>query len=213
MSDIVCTVPLNFRYGDKKGLAAWLDEGDAPGTEWEDGDYYVYTTGGARPKIEPGERCYIVCEGMLVGYAPLVEMRWTPKHKGSRWGTLELIRGGGAVACTLKEQMVVGAARATVEVIPRKIVGFRGWRYRWWKYEEEIPLDLTPWLPKSRKRKRLAPGMAMLRVTDGPVPILLRVVPSRERHQRHEPRCVQEVRHHEQAKYARRADRAADVLW
>lgn len=133
MPDIVVTVPKNFRYGDMRGLAAWLDEGDVPGSDWEDEgeNYYVYTTHGMRPDIRPGERVYVVCEGILVGYAPLVEMKFTNKSGSNRpWGRIELIRGGGAVGCTLK--------------VP--VVGFQGWRKRWWRYEEEIPLDLSPWL-------------------------------------------------------------------
>lgn len=131
--DIVVTVPKNFRFGDKRGLAAWLDEGDAPGSDWEDDgeNYHVYTTHGPKPDIKPGERVYVVCEGRLVGYAPLAAMEFTNKSGTSRqWGMIELIRAGGAVACTLRGP----------------VVGFRGWRKRWWNYEDEIPLDLSPWM-------------------------------------------------------------------
>jgi hypothetical protein len=40
---------------------------------------------------------------------------------------IAFVRGGGAVACTIDEP----------------IVGFRGWRNRWWNREDEKPLDLS----------------------------------------------------------------------
>jgi hypothetical protein len=78
---------------------------------------------------------YIACEGRIVGYAPLVSMMFdgdvvvSPSHY--EWPTramsrIVLTRGGGAVAVT----------------IPEKVVGFRGWRYRWWDYAVEQPIDL-----------------------------------------------------------------------
>jgi hypothetical protein len=136
--DVVVTVPKNFRYGGRRGLAAWLSEGDAPGQPWS-GELYEFSTWGFCPHIRAGERVYVVCDGRLVGYAPLVSMdfdyetvvtlKWCgwPGKKMSRIG---LIRGGGAVACTIDEP----------------ITGFRGWRYRWWSRELEKPLDLRPWL-------------------------------------------------------------------
>jgi hypothetical protein len=42
-------------------------------------------------------------------------------------GPIAFVREGGAVACT----------------IDAPITGFRGWRYRWWEYAEERPLDLS----------------------------------------------------------------------
>src|SRR4051794_12270790 len=73
VSDVVVTVPKNFRYGGKRGLAAWLDEGDAPGEPWS-GEYYEYSTWGWCPQITSGERVYVACEGRIVGYAPLVSV-------------------------------------------------------------------------------------------------------------------------------------------
>jgi hypothetical protein len=139
MSDIVVTVPKNFSYGGKRGLAAWLSEGDAPGEPWS-GEEYEYSTWGLCPKIEIGERVYVVCEGRLVGYAPLTDIIFIGAlHKAnhSEQGRIILVRGGGAVACT----------------IDQPIIGFRGWRYRWWDYSLEKPLDLSPWMP-------LAAGLA-----------------------------------------------------
>ena len=118
MSDIVVTVPLTFtlrEFPGLRGLDTWCAEGDAAGEE-ESGVLWCFTTGGSRPKITPGERVYIVCEDRLRGYAPLVKLRY-------RHGRVDLMRAGGAVAVT----------------IPQKIVGFRGWRSRWWPYSEELP--------------------------------------------------------------------------
>lgn len=119
MSDIVVTVPKTFTHfaaPGKKGLAAWVAEGDAAGDEWS-GTLWGFSVGGARPSINPGERVYIVCEGKLRGCAPLVRI----DQIGARYW--ELGRGDGAVACTL----------------PAGIKGFQGWRYRWWDRVIEIP--------------------------------------------------------------------------
>lgn len=145
MSDIVVTVPKNFTYGygGKRGLAAWLSEGDAPGEVW-DGEFYSFSTWGFQPRIKAGERVYICCQTMIVGYAPLVAMFLDDEcvesggddfgnvslFRPGKQARLELVRGGGAVAVT----------------IPQQVIGFRGWRYRWWDYAVETPLDLSPWL-------------------------------------------------------------------
>ena len=121
MSDIVVTVPKTFRdpSSDHVGLLAWAAEGGLPGDD-ECGDY-TYTTCGMRPDICPGERVYVVCEGRLRGYAPLVLIEFEPLN--GRFGRIYLMREGGAVAVT----------------IATPIQGFRGWRYRWWPREEEMP--------------------------------------------------------------------------
>ena len=133
MTDVVVTVPKNFTHPcapGKRGLSAWLAEGDAPGTAWS-GTEWMYTTHGAIPKIEVGERVYVVCEGRLVGYAPLISVKVAMdvllQKPNPYRGPLAFVRGGGAVGCT----------------IDRKITGFRGWRYRWWEREDEKPLDLS----------------------------------------------------------------------
>lgn len=105
MSDVLVTVP-------KNRWAEWVAEGDAPGDE-ESGAEYVFWVGGPLPDIKPGERVYICAHGKLRGYAPLI--RAVPGYG--------LIRGGGAVACTIDEP----------------ITGFRGWRYRWWSRDDERP--------------------------------------------------------------------------
>lgn len=112
MSDVAVTVPLSF------GLDNWIDEGDAAGEpdsglEW---DFYL---GGARPNIKRGERVYVVYNGAIRGYAPLVRVALDPF---THW-RFSLVRHGGAVAVT----------------IPEFTQGFRGWRYRWWDRAIEVP--------------------------------------------------------------------------
>ena len=115
MGDIVVTVPKSFYFEGKTGLAAWVAEGDLPGEEWSGQDSHFYL-GGSVPRIEPGERVYVVCEGKLRGYAPLVRV------ERDGW-SYALVRHGGAVAVTIDEP----------------IRGFRGFRYVWWKREDERP--------------------------------------------------------------------------
>jgi hypothetical protein len=131
MADVVVTVPQTFQYAGapgRRGLEAWLAEGDAPGSPWS-GELYSFTTGGARPTIEPGERVYVVCAGRLVGFAPLVRVEFWHWGRFQDRGRVAFIRGGGAVAVTIAEP----------------ITGFRGWRYRWWQREQETPLELPAW--------------------------------------------------------------------
>ncbi len=117
--DIVVTVPKKFTHPaapGKRGLAAWIGEGDAAGAEWS-GQEWEFTVGGFKPVAEPGDRIYVVCEGRLRGYAPLIRLEREDKF---RW---LLIRGSGAVAVTT----------------PERITGFRGWRRRWWDRGVEVP--------------------------------------------------------------------------
>ena len=112
MSDVVVTVP--------KGLwEAWIEEGDVPG---EVARYRSHFWIGQHsiPDVRRGERVYIVAHGKLRGYAPLVgiEQRCTLRD-----GRACLMRDGGAVAVT----------------IPEPIVGFMGWRCRWWSTTNEKP--------------------------------------------------------------------------
>ena len=119
--DVVVTVPKRFTFPGApglRGLAAWIAEGDAAGNEWS-GTEWAFTLGGyAAPSIKPGERVYIVCENRLRGYAPLIRLETDPEEEEVR-----LIRGGGAVAVTIREP----------------VRGFQGFRYRWWPYENEFP--------------------------------------------------------------------------
>jgi hypothetical protein len=111
MADVVVTVPMGM-WED------WIEEGDLPGEEAEyDSHFWLY---GGLPDIKPGERVYIVAHGKLRGYAPLVRVE---SHCRLRYGVGCLVRQGGAEAVTIDEP----------------IRGFRGWRERWWKREDERP--------------------------------------------------------------------------
>lgn len=116
MADVVVTVPKNFEYAGRRGLAAWAAEGDLPGEEWSGLDSHFYM-GGSPPDIKQGERVYVVCEGRLRGYAPLVRV------EGYGPGRFALVRRSDAVAVT----------------IPKPIRGFQGYRYRWWERDIEVP--------------------------------------------------------------------------
>jgi hypothetical protein len=109
--DVVVTCP-------KKEWDLWLHEGDLPGDPVTGQEYYFWLGGKAHPTIEPGERVYVVAHGMLRGYAPLVRIHW---QSPTRYA---LVRAGGAVAVTLRDE---------------PITGFRGFRYRWWERDREVP--------------------------------------------------------------------------
>jgi hypothetical protein len=115
MADVVVTVPKSFHFAGKTGLAAWIAEGDLPGEEWSGNESHFYL-GGAKPDIQPGDRVYVVCEGKLRGYAPLLRIDEFNNCYG-------LVRRDGAVAVTIDEP----------------IRGFQGFRYRWWDREDEKP--------------------------------------------------------------------------
>ena len=125
MSDVVVTVPKTFRHPSapgKRGLAAWIAEGDAAG-EPATGIQWGFFTYGTFPRIQPGERLYVVCEGKLRGYSPLTGLRFYPRHgRIVSQGAVIFIRRGGAVPVT----------------IAGEIIGFRGWRYRWWDRIVEV---------------------------------------------------------------------------
>lgn len=114
MTDVVVTLPKKF------GLEKWLAEGDAPG-EPDTGTRYYWKLGKHEPDIAWGERVYVVHDGRLIGFAHLLAIRYDVN------GNVYLVRGGGAVACTLNEY----------------IPGFRGYRYRWWNREDELPARAT----------------------------------------------------------------------
>jgi hypothetical protein len=108
MPDVVVTVP-------KAIWEDWIAEGDAAGDP-ESGEEWGFYTGGGTPRIEPGERVYVVAHGRLRGYAPLTRLA----RAGPR---VVFCRKGGAVAVT----------------IAPPIRGFQGWQYRWWDRKIEIP--------------------------------------------------------------------------
>jgi hypothetical protein len=109
--DVCVTVPMRF-WQD------WIEEGDAVG-EPRSGETWHFYLYGTPPKIEVGERVYVVAHGKLRGYAPLTGIWHDPDDP--RHYALE--RRDGAVAVTL----------------PTAIRGFRGWRYVWWEREDEVP--------------------------------------------------------------------------
>lgn len=109
MSDLVVTVP-------KAIWSFWVGEGDAA-EEPPSGEEWAFFVGGAKPLIEPGERLYIVSWGKLRGYSPVTRVI---RREGRGWG---ICRKGGAVACTIEED----------------VPGFRGYRKRWWSKRSEIP--------------------------------------------------------------------------
>lgn len=115
MTDVVVTVPKSFEFAGKRGLAAWIAEGQLPG-EPDGGEDWHFYMGGNPPNIKQGDRVYVVCEGKLRGYAPLVRVE---RYGGS----YALVRRGNAVAVT----------------IDAPIKGFQGSRYRWWEREDEKP--------------------------------------------------------------------------
>lgn len=110
--DIVVTLPKKF------GLKKWIEEGDPAGHPWS-GIVWGWFMGGNPPKkLEPGDRVYVVYDGHLIGYSPLIRVKiyWDENR-------FALIRHGDAVAVT----------------IDQKIWGFQGYRYRWWRYGDERP--------------------------------------------------------------------------
>jgi hypothetical protein len=95
----------------------WISEGDAVG-EPASGEEWAFYLGGGRPTVVPGDRLYIVAWGRLRGYAPVTRVERTERG----WS---ICRQAGAVACTIAES----------------IVGFRGWRKRWWYRSTEQAFD------------------------------------------------------------------------
>lgn len=111
--DLVVTVPLSF------GLDTWIAEGDAAGEPWSGEEWHFYLSG--VPTTDLFERVYVIYNGKLRGYSPLVRIERTGRGVGGRGGAL--VRHGDAVAVTISE----------------KITGFRGFRRRWWPREIERP--------------------------------------------------------------------------
>lgn len=110
--DVVLTVPKNL-------WNEWLAEGDLPGEPPKFRSHF-WINKHSIPDVRRGDRVYIVAHGKLRGYSPLVGVEHHCKLRPSR---ACLMREGGAVAIT----------------IPDPIIGFRGWRYRWWDLSIEVP--------------------------------------------------------------------------
>ena len=109
--DVVVTVPARL-WRD------WLAEGDLPGQEAEYESHFWLS---ALPRIAPGDRVYAAAHGAIRGYAPLVRTEARCVLAPYR---ACLVRTGGAVAVT---------------VPGLEVVGFRGFRYRWWDRADEVP--------------------------------------------------------------------------
>lgn len=108
MTDLVGTVP-------KNRWLEWLDEGDLAG-DCASGEFWGwFTSHWLAADGRPGDRFYVVAHGKLRGFAPIVRV--------IRSSGFQILRQGGAVACTIDEP----------------IRGFQGLRHRWWRYEEERP--------------------------------------------------------------------------
>ena len=121
MTDVVVTVP--------KGLwDEWLEEGDQAGEPWSgEAEYHFWIPQRGLPRVEVGERVYIVAHGKLRGYAPLVRTELSCELSPRRSC---LIRRGEAVAVTLM---------CGDHPHPLHTRGFQGWRYRWWLRQDEKP--------------------------------------------------------------------------
>jgi len=137
MTDVVVTVPQSF------GLDRWIAEGDPAGSPWSGEEWHFYLWG-ALPRIAPGERVYVVYNGVLRGYAPLVRI---DHFAGGKYG---LVRHGGAVAVS----------------VDFAIPGFPGHKYRWWERSQEKPFphwqDANASLFDRRvPRKRASPHYAV----------------------------------------------------
>ena len=120
MSDVVVTVP-------KQRWLDWMLEGLLPGEPWDgqtESHFWLYPD--RLPDMEPGDRVYIVAWGRVRGYAPLVRIERACKLWKAR---ACLVRRADAVAVT----------------IPTPIQGFRGWHYRAWDREEEVPYPDWKW--------------------------------------------------------------------
>ncbi len=147
--DVVVTVPKHF------GLDTWIAEGDPAGTAWSGKEWHFYL-GGALPRIQPGERVYVVYHSALRGYASLVRI----DGEGGRYA---LVRHGEAVAVS----------------IPEPIPGFQGFRYRWWDraIEEPFPAWQDPDAalfersPDTRSAQLLTDAAALLVEMAGPEPV------------------------------------------
>ncbi|KKM63583.1 hypothetical protein LCGC14_1510020 [marine sediment metagenome] len=123
-TDYVVTVPMTFTHPcapGRRGLDAWIAEGDAAGDP-ETGKDWWFTTYGVLPVFQGGCRLYIVCEGRLRGYAPITNIMFDESRMHDGKGPIAFVRRGGGVAVT----------------IDQTVRGFRGYRRRWWERSDEV---------------------------------------------------------------------------
>ncbi len=123
--DVMVTVPATF-------WPRWLAEGDLPGDPPEESGLWDFSFGGNGPReAGPGSRLYVVAHGYLRGYAEITAVLGPQAGTGGSF-----VRGGGAVACTLREPPLAPGRLGE----PRPVESFRGWRYA------TFPRDaVTPW--------------------------------------------------------------------
>lgn len=116
--DLVVTVP-------RDRWAEWLREGDLAGDppSGKDHNFTLWLDPSDQPPPTNARRLYIVGQGALRGFAPVVDVM--PKMIGRKVGKQgwQIVRRGGAVACT----------------IDGRIAGFPGFKFRWWDLEAERP--------------------------------------------------------------------------
>lgn len=127
--DIMVTVPMGL-------WPRWLAEGGLPGDPPEESGHWDFAVGPTMPMpLKVGARVYVVAHGMLRGYALLVGT--SDRDDGRRGGCL--VRGGGAVACTIRG---------------RWIHGFRGWRHA--DFPREALSSFPEWavagVPRAQKK-------------------------------------------------------------
>lgn len=129
----------------------WLEDGDLAGDPWSGQEHGITVMG--HPKIEHGERVYILAGGIVRGYAPLIraEVLWLR----GKWRTT-LFRGGGARAMT---PMCVYPT--TCDCMPKwqaphpkRIVDHHPFQYRSWKYTEEWALIDWKDMPGQRRDRK-----------------------------------------------------------
>lgn len=114
--DLVGTCPKSF-------WKKWIAEGDAAGDPDTGEEYAWWTRSRIVLKLQPGDRFYVVANGKLRGWAPVVRIIQNPDSGGIYECEFGICRKGAAVAVT----------------IPEEIPGFRGLRKRWWEREQEVP--------------------------------------------------------------------------
>jgi hypothetical protein len=130
MADLVVTCPKGFWW-------EWIAEGDAVGQPYT-GEEWGWYMAGRRPDIAPGDRLYIVAWGRLRGYAPVTALRglsFDPRRGAQPpsgvWVGADTIDGA-------KQWCICRKGDAVAVTIPQSVPGFRGWRRRWWRRENEV---------------------------------------------------------------------------
>lgn len=128
--DVVVTVP-------KQLWADWIAEGDLPGEPWSRYTSHFWIAPKPFPDVSGrrDDRLYIVAHGKLRGYAPITDFQ---RSCSLNWRCACIQRRGGAVAVTLMCQGDPADPTMPAYPIPVPIMGFRGWRYRWWPREIEV---------------------------------------------------------------------------